>query len=68
MVARSLGVWVDKIHELTIPADGPHQMHTLHELIGVAGQIIPWNFPLLMFGWKVGSTLAGGDAFVLKNI
>ena len=42
-------------------------MHTLHEPIGVAGQIIPWNFPLLMYAWKVGPALACGNAVVLKT-
>ncbi|TKY58631.1 Aldehyde dehydrogenase family 2 member B4 [Spatholobus suberectus] len=45
--------WADKIHGLTVPADGPYHVQTLHEPIGVAGQIIPWNFPLLMFAWKL---------------
>ncbi|KAL2903237.1 Aldehyde dehydrogenase family 2 member B7 mitochondrial [Bienertia sinuspersici] len=59
--------WADKIHGLTVPADGPYQVQTLHEPIGVAGQIIPWNFPLLMFAWKVGPALACGNAIVLKT-
>eukprot|EP00268_Persea_americana_P005376 TRINITY_DN117_c3_g1_i1.p1 TRINITY_DN117_c3_g1~~TRINITY_DN117_c3_g1_i1.p1 ORF type:complete len:538 (+),score=124.78 TRINITY_DN117_c3_g1_i1:488-2101(+) len=59
--------WADKIHGLTVPADGPHHVHTLHEPIGVAGQIIPWNFPLLMYAWKVGPALACGNAVVLKT-
>jgi aldehyde dehydrogenase (NAD+) len=59
--------WADKIHGLTIPADGNYQVHTLHEPIGVAGQIIPWNFPLLMFAWKVGPALACGNTIVLKT-
>lgn len=42
-------------------------MQTLHEPIGVAGQIIPWNFPLLMFAWKVGPALACGNTIVLKT-
>nr|GLL22340.1 aldehyde dehydrogenase family 2 member B7, mitochondrial-like [Ipomoea trifida]GLL22342.1 aldehyde dehydrogenase family 2 member B7, mitochondrial-like [Ipomoea trifida] len=46
--------WADKIHGLTAPGDGPHHIQTLHEPIGVAGQIIPWNFPLVMFAWKAG--------------
>ncbi|KVI06341.1 Aldehyde dehydrogenase, conserved site-containing protein [Cynara cardunculus var. scolymus] len=53
--------WADKIHGLTVPADGPYHVQTLHEPIGVAGQIIPWNFPLLMFAWKVGPALACGN-------
>jgi len=39
----------------------------LHEPIGVAGQIIPWNFPLAMFAWKVGPALATGNTVVLKT-
>lgn len=42
-------------------------MQTLHEPIGVCGQIIPWNFPLLMFVWKVGPALATGNTIVLKT-
>ncbi|KAL3343005.1 hypothetical protein AABB24_026852 [Solanum stoloniferum] len=59
--------WADKIHGLTVPADGPHHVQTLHEPIGVAGQIIPWNFPLLMMAWKVGPALACGNTIVLKT-
>ncbi|KAK2996816.1 hypothetical protein RJ639_003908 [Escallonia herrerae] len=58
--------WADKIHGLTVPADGPYHVQTLHEPIGVAGQIIPWNFPLIMFAWKVGPALACGNTIVLK--
>ncbi|OIT38663.1 aldehyde dehydrogenase family 2 member b7, mitochondrial, partial [Nicotiana attenuata] len=46
--------WADKIHGMTIPADGPYHVQTLHEPIGVVGQIIPCHFPLLMFAWKIG--------------
>ncbi|TYG90229.1 hypothetical protein ES288_A12G164900v1 [Gossypium darwinii] len=59
--------WADKIHGLTVPADSPHLVQTIHEPIGVAGQIIPWNFPLLMFGWKVGPALACGNTVVIKT-
>ncbi|KAL0372394.1 UNVERIFIED_CONTAM: Aldehyde dehydrogenase family 2 member B7, mitochondrial [Sesamum calycinum] len=59
--------WADKIHGLTIRADGPYHVQSLHEPIGVAGQIIPWNFPLLMFAWKVGPALACGNTVVLKT-
>ncbi|KAG5624372.1 hypothetical protein H5410_009590 [Solanum commersonii] len=64
--AVSAARWVDKIHGLTAPADSLHHVQTLHEPIGVAGQIIPWNFPLLMFAWKVGPALACGNTVVLK--
>ena len=50
-----------------MPADGSYSVQTLHEPIGVAGQIIPWNFPLLMFAWKVGPALACGNTIVLKT-
>ncbi|KAL9226325.1 hypothetical protein vseg_002153 [Gypsophila vaccaria] len=59
--------WADKIHGLTAPADGPYHLQTLHEPIGVAGQIIPWNFPILMFVWKVGPALATGNTIVMKT-
>ncbi|GAB4845639.1 Aldehyde dehydrogenase 2 member B4, mitochondrial [Ancistrocladus abbreviatus] len=59
--------WADKIHGLTVPADGQYHVQTLHEPIGVAGQIVPWNFPLLMFAWKVGPALACGNTIVLKT-
>lgn len=59
--------WADKIHGLTLPADGNYHVQTLHEPIGVAGQIIPWNFPLIMFAWKVGPALACGNTIVLKT-
>lgn len=59
--------WADKIHGLTVPADGNHHVQVLHEPIGVAGQIIPWNFPLIMFAWKVGPALACGNTVVLKT-
>ena len=60
--------WEDKIHGLTVPVDGPYHVQTLHEPIGVVGQIIPWNFPLLMFSWKVGLALDYGNIIVLKSV
>ncbi|XP_042396039.1 benzaldehyde dehydrogenase, mitochondrial-like [Zingiber officinale] len=59
--------WADKIHGLIVPADSQHHVQVLHEPIGVAGQIIPWNFPLLMYAWKVGPALACGNTIVLKT-
>lgn len=59
--------WADKIHGLTIPSDGPYHVQTYHEPMGVVGQIIPWNFPLVMFGWKVAPALAAGNTIVLKT-
>ncbi|KAM3324118.1 aldehyde dehydrogenase family 2 member B7, mitochondrial-like [Capsicum chacoense] len=60
--------WVDKIHDLTIPADGPYHVQTLHESIGVVGEIIPRNFLLFMFAWKIGYVLTCGNTVVLKTV
>uniref|UniRef100_A0A2P2L550 aldehyde dehydrogenase (NAD(+)) n=1 Tax=Rhizophora mucronata TaxID=61149 RepID=A0A2P2L550_RHIMU len=59
--------WADKIHGLTVPADGNYHVQTLHEPIGAVGQILPWNFPLILFAWKVGPALACGNTIVLKT-
>jgi len=58
--------WADKIHGKTIPVDGDFFCYTRHEPVGVVGQIIPWNFPLLMQAWKWGPALASGCTLVLK--
>ncbi|MBI2807656.1 MAG: aldehyde dehydrogenase family protein [Planctomycetes bacterium] len=58
--------WTDKIHGKTIPVEGPFFCYTRHEPVGVVGQIIPWNFPLLMQAWKWGPALATGCTIVLK--
>lgn len=58
--------WADKIHGKTIPVEGPFFCYTRHEPVGVVGQIIPWNFPLLMQAWKWGPALATGCTIVLK--
>lgn len=58
--------WADKIHGKTIPVNGPFFCYTRHEPVGVCGQIIPWNFPLLMQAWKLGPALACGCTVVMK--
>ncbi len=58
--------WADKIEGKTIPINGPYFCYTRHEPVGVVGQIIPWNFPLLMMAWKLGPALAAGCTVVLK--
>ena len=58
--------WTDKIHGKTIPVNGPYFCYTRHEPVGVVGQIIPWNFPLLMQAWKLGPALACGCTVVMK--
>lgn len=44
--------YADKIHGKTIPADYGFMSMTRREPIGVVGQIIPWNYPLMMLAWK----------------
>src|SRR5208282_4076654 len=58
--------WADKIQGKTIPVQGNYFSYTRHEPVGVVGQIIPWNFPLLMQAWKLGPALAAGNTVVLK--
>jgi len=58
--------WATKIVGQTIPVSGPYFNYTRHEPVGVVGQIIPWNFPLLMAMWKLGAALASGCTVVLK--
>jgi phenylacetaldehyde dehydrogenase len=59
--------WATKIEGNTIPLSaGKYFAYTLREPIGVVGQIIPWNFPLLMAAWKLGPALAAGCTIVLK--
>lgn len=58
--------WTTKILGQTIPVAGNYFNYTRHEPVGVVGQIIPWNFPLLMATWKLGAALATGCTIVLK--
>ncbi|KAK4133161.1 aldehyde dehydrogenase [Trichocladium antarcticum] len=64
---RYYGGWADKIEGKTIDISPDMFHYTRQEPIGVCGQIIPWNFPLLMLGWKVGPALATGNCIVLKT-
>lgn len=69
---RYMAGWATKIEGETIPISVPYtpgaQYHsyTVREPVGVVGQIIPWNFPLLMAAWKLGPALASGCTIVLK--
>ncbi|MBI2433252.1 MAG: aldehyde dehydrogenase family protein [Candidatus Hydrogenedentes bacterium] len=65
---RYYGGWATKILGNTIPFSGAGEFHayTLREPVGVIGQIIPWNFPLLMAAWKLAPALAAGCCVVLK--
>jgi aldehyde dehydrogenase (NAD+) len=58
--------WADKLHGQTIPVRGNYFTYTRREPVGVVGQIIPWNFPILMTAWKWGPALAAGCTIVMK--
>ncbi len=69
---RYMAGWATKLEGTTIPLSVPYTpgakylAYTLREPVGVVGQIIPWNFPLLMAAWKLGPALAAGCTVVLK--
>ena len=69
---RYMAGWATKIHGRTFPVSVPYApgarflTYTQREPVGVVGQIIPWNFPLLMAAWKLGPALATGCTVVLK--
>ena len=69
---RYMSGWATKVEGNTIPISVPYTpgakylAYTLREPVGVVGQIIPWNFPLLMAAWKLGPALATGNTVVLK--
>ncbi|KAA1138729.1 aldehyde dehydrogenase (NAD(P)(+)) ald5 [Puccinia graminis f. sp. tritici] len=63
---RYYGGWADKNTGQTIEVNESKMAFTMHEPIGVVGQIIPWNFPLYMMSWKIAPALATGNTIVLK--
>ena len=65
---RYMAGWTTKLSgkTLNISAPGDYHSYILREPVGVVGQIIPWNFPLLMAAWKLGPALATGCTVVLK--
>jgi len=67
-IFRYMAGWATKVEGNTIPisAGGKYLAYTLREPVGVVGQIIPWNFPLLMAAWKLAPALAVGCTVVLK--
>src|SRR5579864_111542 len=60
--------WVTKLDGATqqLSTPGTYLSYTLRQPVGVVGQIIPWNFPLLMAAWKIAPALACGNSVVLK--
>ncbi|KAJ5124924.1 uncharacterized protein N7515_008749 [Penicillium bovifimosum] len=65
-VFRYYGGWADKIHGQTIPTSEAKLAYTRHEPLGVCGQVIPWNYPVMMAAWKLGPALACGNTVVIK--
>jgi len=63
---RYFAGWADKIQGKTIPIEGNYFCYTRLEPVGVVGQIIPWNFPLMMQAWKLAPALAAGNTVVMK--
>ena len=64
---RYFAGWPTKIEGSVLPVTAPDMLcYTRREPVGVCGQIVPWNFPLLMAAWKVAPALAAGCTIVLK--
>ncbi|HEV2974016.1 MAG TPA: aldehyde dehydrogenase family protein [Solirubrobacteraceae bacterium] len=64
---RYFAGWPSKIEGGVLPVSAPNVLcYTRREPVGVCGQIIPWNFPLLMASWKLGPALAAGCTTILK--
>ncbi|KAJ5919373.1 hypothetical protein N7466_010316 [Penicillium verhagenii] len=64
---RYYGGWADKITGQTIDTNTQTLSYTRHEPVGVCGQIIPWNFPILMWAWKIGPAIAAGNTVIIKT-
>jgi acyl-CoA reductase-like NAD-dependent aldehyde dehydrogenase len=58
--------WATKLEGETINANSDFFTYTMREPVGVVGQIIPWNFPMLMAAWKLGPALTCGNTVILK--
>jgi aldehyde dehydrogenase (NAD+) len=58
--------WVTKLTGETIPVNPSVFTYTLREPLGVVGAIIPWNFPMIMVGWKAAPALAAGNCVIVK--
>lgn len=58
--------WTTKIEGKTVQVSPDYLNYIVHEPVGVVGQIIPWNFPLAMAAWKLGSAMAVGCTVVIK--
>jgi aldehyde dehydrogenase (NAD+) len=63
---RYFGGIADKVQGSVVPVEPGFLNYVQREPLGVVGQIVPWNFPLMFCGWKLGPALAAGDTVVLK--
>jgi len=63
---RYFGGMADKLEGSVIPVDAGFLNYMMREPIGVVGQIVPWNFPLMFMSWKLGPALAAGNTVVIK--
>jgi aldehyde dehydrogenase (NAD+)/betaine-aldehyde dehydrogenase len=63
---RYFGGMADKYQGFLPPVDSGFLNYVLRQPIGVVGQIVPWNFPLMFCGWKLGPALASGNTVVMK--
>lgn len=66
-IYRYYAGWADKIGGKTIDCGPSKFVYTIHEPLGVCGQIIPWNYPFLMACWKIAPAVATGNCVVLKT-
>ncbi|OBT51798.1 hypothetical protein VE04_08108 [Pseudogymnoascus sp. 24MN13] len=64
---RYYGGWADKIEGKVIDTNPETFSYTRQEPVGVCGQIVSWNFPLLMLAWKIGPAVATGNVVILKT-
>jgi len=63
---RYFGGMADKLQGTVVPVERGFLNYVLREPVGVVGQIVPWNFPLMFTSWKMGPALAAGNTVVLK--
>jgi acyl-CoA reductase-like NAD-dependent aldehyde dehydrogenase len=63
---RYFGGMADKLQGSVVPVEAGFLNYVLREPLGVVGQIVPWNFPLMFTSWKMGPALAAGNTVVMK--
>ena len=64
---RYFGGMADKLQGDVVPVEEGFLNYVLREPVGVVGQIVPWNFPLMLTSWKLGPALAAGNTVVMKQ-